>query len=303
MAETQQDKGMKRKGIVLAGGSGTRLYPMTRSVSKQMLPIYDKPMIYYSLSVPMLAGIQDILIISTPRDLPGFQELLGDGSEFGISLSYAEQPAPEGIAQAYLIAESFLAGAPVALVLGDNLFFGQGLPGLLRRASARAEGAVIFGYSVKDAGRYGVAEIDADGKVLSLEEKPVSPKSNLAVTGLYFHDNDAVEIARSLKPSARGELEITDLNRRYLEAGTLDLEVFGRGYAWLDTGTPDALLDAGEFIAAIERRQSLKVACLEEIAWRNKWISDDELYRAAGRLKGSEYARYLLGLTGDGRAP
>ncbi len=303
MAETQQDKGMKRKGIVLAGGSGTRLYPMTRSVSKQMLPIYDKPMIYYSLSVPMLAGIQDILIISTPRDLPGFQELLGDGSEFGISLSYAEQPAPEGIAQAYLIAESFLAGAPVALVLGDNLFFGQGLPGLLRRASARAEGAVIFGYSVKDAGRYGVAEIDADGKVLSLEEKPVSPKSNLAVTGLYFHDNDAVEIARSLKPSARGELEITDLNRRYLEAGTLDLEVFGRGYAWLDTGTPDALLDAGEFIAAIERRQSLKVACLEEIAWRNKWISDDELYRAAGRLKGSEYAGYLLGLTGDGRAP
>lgn len=303
MAETQQDKGMKRKGIVLAGGSGTRLNPMTRSVSKQMLPIYDKPMIYYSLSVPMLAGIQDILIISTPRDLPGFQELLGDGSEFGISLSYAEQPAPEGIAQAYLIAESFLAGAPVALVLGDNLFFGQGLPGLLRRASARAEGAVIFRYSVKDAGRYGVAEIDADGKVLSLEEKPVSPKSNLAVTGLYFHDNDAVEIARSLKPSARGELEITDLNRRYLEAGTLDLEVFGRGYAWLDTGTPDALLDAGEFIAAIERRQSLKVACLEEIAWRNKWISDDELYRAAGRLKGSEYAGYLLGLTGDGRAP
>ena len=303
MAETQQDKGMKRKGIVLAGGSGTRLYPMTRSVSKQMLPIYDKPMIYYSLSVPMLAGIQDILIISTPRDLPGFQELLGDGSEFGISLSYAEQPEPEGIAQAYLIAASFLAGAPVALVLGDNLFFGQGLPGLLRRASARAEGAVIFGYSVKDAGRYGVAEIDADGKVLSLEEKPVSPKSNLAVTGLYFHDNDAVEIARSLKPSARGELEITDLNRRYLEAGTLDLEVFGRGYAWLDTVTPDALLDAGEFIAAIERRQSLKVACLEEIAWRDKWISDDELYRAAGRLKGSEYAGYLLGLTGDGRAP
>ena len=293
---------MKRKGIVLAGGSGTRLYPMTRSVSKQMLPIYDKPMIYYSLSVPMLAGIRDILLISTPRDLPGFQALLGDGSEFGISLSYAEQPEPEGIAQAYLIAESFLAGAPVALVLGNNLFFGQGLPGLLRRASMRAEGAVIFGYAVKDAGRYGVAEIDGDGKVLSLAEKPAAPKSNLAVTGLYFHDGDAVEIARSLRPSARGELEITDLNRRYLEAGRLDLEVFGRGYAWLDTGTPDALLDAGEFIAAIDRRQSLKVACLEEIAWRNKWIGDDDLYRAAERLKGSEYGAYLLGLIGDGAA-
>jgi glucose-1-phosphate thymidylyltransferase len=282
-----------RKGIVLSGGSGTRLYPMTRVISKQLLPIYDKPMIFYPVSILMLAGIREILIISTPRDLPKFRELFGTGAELGLIFDYAEQAKPEGIAQALTIAEPFLDGAPSALVLGDNLFFGQGLSGLLQETNAQRDGASIFAYPVADPGRYGVVEIDENGTALSLEEKPQQPKSNLAVTGLYFYDASAPALARQLVPSARGELEITDLNRLYLRDDRLRVRQFGRGTAWLDTGTPDALQDAAEFIAAIERRQGLKVACLEEIALRQGWIGAAEITRLADGYAGSDYAGYL----------
>jgi len=282
-----------RKGIILAGGSGTRLHPLTKGVSKQLLPIYDKPMVYYPLSVLMLAGIRDVLLISTPDDLPDFQRLLGDGSDFGIHLRYAEQPAPDGLAQAFLIGASFIGDDDVCLVLGDNIFYGPNFSGLLRAASARESGATVFGYHVSDPERFGVVEFDTQRNVLSLEEKPVRPKSNYAVTGLYFYDNDVIDIARNVKPSARGELEITDVNLAYLRAGTLRVEILGRGFAWLDTGTHESLLDAGRFIQTIEVRQGLKVACLEEIAYRNGWLSAEDLVMQARRLRKTEYGRYL----------
>jgi len=282
-----------RKGIVLAGGSGTRLHPITKGVSKQLLPIYDKPMVYYPLSVLMLAGIRDVLLISTPDDLPDFQRLLGDGSDFGIHLNYAEQPAPDGLAQAFLIGASFIGGDDVCLVLGDNIFYGPNFSGLLRTASGRESGATVFGYHVSDPERFGVVEFDPQRQVLSLEEKPARPKSNYAVTGLYFYDNDVIDIARGVKPSARGELEITDVNLAYLRAGKLRVEILGRGFAWLDTGTHESLLDAGRFIQTIEVRQGLKVACLEEIAYRNGWLSAEDLVMQAGRLRKTEYGRYL----------
>lgn len=288
---------------MLAGGAGTRLHPLTRAVSKQLLPVYDKPMIYYPLSVLMLAGIREIMLISAPSDLPRFRELLGDGSDYGITLAYAEQAEPNGIAEAYIIAEDFLAGAPPALVLGDNLFFGHDLSTRLQAASAAQSGSMVFGYIVRDPERYGVATIDNDNKVLSIEEKPARPKSNIAVTGLYFHDADAPAIAKELKPSARGELEITDINNHYLHKGRLSLELLGRGYAWLDTGTPDALLDAGEFIGSLERRQGLKVACLEEIGWRNGWIDTANLEQTAKRYGNAEYGRYLAELVSSERNP
>lgn len=284
------------KGIILAGGSGTRLYPATLGISKQLLPIYDKPMIFYPISILMLAGIREILIISTPQDLPKFQDLFGSGADLGVSFEYAEQAHPEGIAQALTIAEPFLDGAPSALVLGDNLFFGHGLSGLLQETCAQKEGASIFAYPVADPGRYGVVEVDENGTALTLEEKPDAPRTNLAVTGLYFYDSDAPALARRLVPSKRGELEITDLNRLYMAEGRLKVRQFGRGTAWLDTGTPDALLDAAEFIAAIERRQGLKVACLEEIALRQGWIGAAEIARLAARYAGSEYGNYLYRL-------
>ena len=287
---------MKRKGIILAGGSGTRLHPITRAVSKQLLPVYDKPMIYYPLSTLMLAGIRDILIISTPRDLPLFESLLGDGSQWGIRLAYAEQPHPGGLAQAFLIGREFIAGDPSCLILGDNIFYGQGLGDRLKAVSGREEGATVFGYWVSDPERYGVAEFDAAGQVVDLVEKPADPKSNWAVTGLYFFDSRVCDLAEHLAPSPRGELEITDLNRLYLERGQLSLQRLGRGTAWLDTGTHESLLEAGSFIATIERRQGLKVCCPEEIAFHHRWIDEAQLRASAEALRKSGYGDYLLGL-------
>ncbi len=282
------------KGIVLAGGSGTRLYPITLGVSKQLLPVYDKPMVYYPLSTLMLAGIREIMVISTPEDLPGFRRALGDGSRFGLSLSYAEQPRPEGIAQAFLIAREWIAGDPVALALGDNVFYGHGLPETLRRAAGRTEGGTVFGYWVRDPERYGVVDFDAEGRAVHIEEKPATPRTNWAVTGLYFYDGDVSDVAANIQPSARGELEITDVNNVYLERGTLQVEKLGRGFAWLDTGTHESLMQAGNFIQAVQERQGLMVSCVEEIAFRNGWISADDLARMGAEMKKNAYGEYLL---------
>lgn len=290
---------MSTKGIILAGGSGTRLYPITKGVSKQLLPIYDKPMVYYPLSVLMLAGIQDVLIISTPEDIDGFKRLLGDGADFGIRLSYAVQPSPDGLAQAFIIGEEFIGSDSVCLVLGDNIFFGQGFTPMLRAAVQRGKGATVFGYQVKDPERFGVVEFDAQKRAVSLEEKPKQPKSNFAVTGLYFYDNDVVEMAKRVEPSDRGELEITSINQMYLARGDLNVELLGRGFAWLDTGTHESLLQAAQFVETIEKRQGFKVACLEEIALQNGWLSNEQVRVMGQSMSKNDYGQYLLSLVGD----
>ncbi len=287
---------MTKKGIILAGGSGTRLYPITQAVSKQLIPVYDKPMIYYPLSVLMLAGIREVLVINTPHESEQFRRLLGDGSQWGMQFEFAVQPKPDGLAQAFLIGESFIAGDACAMVLGDNIFYGHGLPAIVQRAAERQQGATIFGYHTNDPSAYGVAEFDATGRVVGLEEKPANPRSNYAVTGLYFYDSHVVEMARNLRPSARGELEITDLNRRYLEAGSLQLEKLGRGIAWLDTGTPENMLSAGNFIQTIVERQGLQIACPEELAYQNGWIDAEQVRRLAKPLQKTRYGEYLLAI-------